>query len=78
MNIRIDPTLVPDIKAYCDREGLKNVSAGVHRLIVLSLGRHSVSSTLPTSQPVVKVSQPVTPPKVSVPSFGGFGGGLKL
>jgi hypothetical protein len=78
VNIRIDPALVPEIKAYCKREGLKNVSAGVHRLIILSLPQGQSLPSQPVQTVTPKPAQTIATPTVSVPSFGGFGGGLKL
>lgn len=83
MNIRLDPSIVPMLKEYCDSEGLKNISAGVHRLLVLSLNQPKKNPQQTIAQPAAQQLQPQAQPApmatLSTPkTFAGFGGGLKI
>lgn len=82
MNIRLDPSIVPMLKEYCETEGLKNISAGVHRLLVLGLNqpkKPQQAIAQPAAQQLQPQAQPAPMATLPTPkTFAGFGGGLKI
>lgn len=81
MNIRLDPSIVPMLKEYCESEGLKNISAAVHRLLILTLTqpkKPQQTIAQPAAQQLQPQAQPAPMATLSTPKFSGFGGGLKI